>query len=541
MGQVVDQVVSCSVNKCKRLATHMFHVKRMHMEDLWGFRLAYKSTQKIFRIGYRFQRQHCTIHDASYHLCVQASGDLSKLIDFLSDLSARRIQAKSVIQGKVESQFIMYNRNLSQRVNEETSSPFDFLSCYGPVNYMFKQQSELDDDSKSQVMLWLHSAALPDSYQYLESVAARHDVSLVYRNDLARFELRGLHAITVIEKALRLNALTSKKARDVWNTICEHDRNAASLPKDMILCMESDHPLSSSIQKLDQFPKKKQVTTSNQKSRDQLLTVPDHVAQSVQLWSKFVMEEEPKSKLITENNDFSDMTASVMLIQKDGCSTKDGRNGFGSGFDFICSTQHAAHFFAKMAKFNGVLLLGISERNQLRLEQGLMTFPVDYVDSKAFYQEYESSHNRNDSAPEDLLDLLSEVVQTKCLLTSCKPDASVITSDFFQRVHLAFPWGGSPDEYSLIYSCVSTEESDQIKRDKMAVPHIDESRDVIGCVTSTTYSLLRSHAYALGFVSQSDLKILTQDQSNQKTLIVLVGNENSKHLHPAIVRYGTEE
>ena len=75
----------------------------------------------------------------------------------------------------------------------------------------------------------------------------------------------------------------------------------------------------------------------------------------------------------------------------------------------------------------------------------------------------------------------------------------------------------------------------------MAVPHIDESRDVIGCVTSTTYSLLRSHAYALGFVSQSDLKILTQDQSNQKTLIVLVGNENSKHLHPAIVRYGTEE
>ena len=49
------------------LDTHLWHAKRMHMTNLWGFRLAERHSQSGLRAAYRAFAHSAVLHDASYH------------------------------------------------------------------------------------------------------------------------------------------------------------------------------------------------------------------------------------------------------------------------------------------------------------------------------------------------------------------------------------------------------------------------------------------------------------------------------------------
>jgi ribonuclease P/MRP protein subunit POP1 len=152
--------------KPKRLTTHIFHTKRMHMNDLWGFRLAETSCSKIYRVAYRFQRQHSTIHDSSYLICVQLQSiNLDSLIKSLTELTLRKTESLFSLQsmygpeGKREGQFIMYDNS-------------EVLNCLGPVRFLFQQR---DDHDSYSCMLWMHPSTLPESWQYIQQVAEQNN------------------------------------------------------------------------------------------------------------------------------------------------------------------------------------------------------------------------------------------------------------------------------------------------------------------------------------------------------------------------------
>jgi ribonuclease P/MRP protein subunit POP1 len=48
------------------LETHVWHAKRAHMANKWGFRLALTPTEKAFRPSDRAARLGVIVHDASY-------------------------------------------------------------------------------------------------------------------------------------------------------------------------------------------------------------------------------------------------------------------------------------------------------------------------------------------------------------------------------------------------------------------------------------------------------------------------------------------
>lgn len=76
------------------------------------------------------------------------------------------------------------------------------------------------------------------------------------------------------------------------------------------------------------------------------------------------MSMEDKSK--KKKPDFTGKTTNVMLVQVPPAQAAD----FGGGWDFICSSQVAAHFWSKFAKSKHVLPLPIYDRNRLMTEQG---------------------------------------------------------------------------------------------------------------------------------------------------------------------------
>lgn len=147
--------------KSKRLETHIFHAKRMHMSDCWGFRLAIQSSLKIYRVAYRFLRQHVTIHDASYLVCLQLEGSKQQLVKLFSRMTPNFIPRHDMYtSGTREGSFIMH----------ETESKQDF-TCLGPVKFLWKQQ-QVPDDAHRSCWMWLHPASIPQAYPFLQRISA---------------------------------------------------------------------------------------------------------------------------------------------------------------------------------------------------------------------------------------------------------------------------------------------------------------------------------------------------------------------------------
>jgi hypothetical protein len=53
----------------------MWHAKRMHMEDMWGYRLAASPADKGARASYRFSRNEAVIYDMSYYTPERVEGE----------------------------------------------------------------------------------------------------------------------------------------------------------------------------------------------------------------------------------------------------------------------------------------------------------------------------------------------------------------------------------------------------------------------------------------------------------------------------------
>ncbi|KAG2038684.1 ribonucleases P/MRP protein subunit POP1-domain-containing protein [Suillus americanus] len=56
------------------LETHIWHAKRMKMENMWGYRLAVTPTEKSFRPSHRASMHGSILHDSSYHSLIELKG-----------------------------------------------------------------------------------------------------------------------------------------------------------------------------------------------------------------------------------------------------------------------------------------------------------------------------------------------------------------------------------------------------------------------------------------------------------------------------------
>lgn len=87
----------------KWLKTHLWHAKRFHMIERWGYRLPDRPCDKAFRACYRASAQHCLVQDISYYECVQLLGDESVIVEGMKSLgdatTGLSVAAKAYIKG----------------------------------------------------------------------------------------------------------------------------------------------------------------------------------------------------------------------------------------------------------------------------------------------------------------------------------------------------------------------------------------------------------------------------------------------------------
>ncbi|KAJ7644080.1 ribonucleases P/MRP protein subunit POP1-domain-containing protein [Roridomyces roridus] len=111
------------------LETHIWHAKRMRMENMWGYRLAVTPTEKAFRPSHRASVHGAILHDASYQSIIQVSGPekiLRNVLDGCCDLQG---------PGPGAMRYVAGSRTLDTHIYLPGGYPFGLI---GPATIFWK-------------------------------------------------------------------------------------------------------------------------------------------------------------------------------------------------------------------------------------------------------------------------------------------------------------------------------------------------------------------------------------------------------------------
>ncbi|XP_036326858.1 ribonucleases P/MRP protein subunit POP1, partial [Rhagoletis pomonella] len=157
------------------LETHIWHAKRFHMVERWGYRLPQSSCDKTYRACYRASAEHCLLQDMSFYVCIELKGKLADLRQGFTRLTSPKcglsIAAKTYATGRREGSIDLFR---------DSKYPEYAL---GRVSFMWQPTGEAvnEEEIPRTLWLWVHPSAYPAVLEELIKV----------------FELISLSSITV--------------------------------------------------------------------------------------------------------------------------------------------------------------------------------------------------------------------------------------------------------------------------------------------------------------------------------------------------------
>ncbi|KAF7991926.1 hypothetical protein HCN44_010727 [Aphidius gifuensis] len=185
------------------LETHIWHAKRFHMCEKWGYKIANYSNNRGYRSSYRAVAKHCMIQDISYYNIIQLTGSYSILIDKLKVHCKEGLTfgAKIYKNGERQGTLMFYKKN---------NIPIGFIT--------FLWQPFEQNNIKT---LWINSHPSFSKYIIEELIssfefeATIDDTNKFFNNQnlcrmellmnsLNRFRLRGPLTISVLSDTLKL-------------------------------------------------------------------------------------------------------------------------------------------------------------------------------------------------------------------------------------------------------------------------------------------------------------------------------------------------
>ncbi|OBZ71160.1 Ribonucleases P/MRP protein subunit pop1 [Grifola frondosa] len=111
------------------LETHLWHAKRMKMENMWGYRLAVQPTEKSFRPSHRASIHGSILHDASYYMFIEVKGPEDILRQLLNSCCDHQGP------GPGAQRFLTGARTFDTHIYKYRSYPFDLIA---PVTIMWQ-------------------------------------------------------------------------------------------------------------------------------------------------------------------------------------------------------------------------------------------------------------------------------------------------------------------------------------------------------------------------------------------------------------------
>lgn len=166
------------------LETHIWHAKRFHMTERWGFRLAYRPCDKAFRACYRATSAHCLLQDISYYVPILIKGSIESIEKMFSLLTSKScglsVTAKAFISG---------NRAGSLNIFKPQSYPFGYI---GKVEFLWVHTS-----ADPNLMIFVHPSQVKEIdatfSSIINSVESKHIQKKIKLSNLTDISIHLLH------------------------------------------------------------------------------------------------------------------------------------------------------------------------------------------------------------------------------------------------------------------------------------------------------------------------------------------------------------
>ncbi|CAG9793930.1 unnamed protein product [Diatraea saccharalis] len=395
------------------LETHIWHAKRFHMIERWGYRMAYAPCDKAFRACYRATSAHCLIQDISYYTPVHIMGQEAAIKELFSSVTSNScglgICAKAYTDGKREGSIHLYEKN---------TYPFSYI---GKLQFIWDR----NDKSKS-LWLFVHPSQIKqvellltdlinDTFHCTEK---RRKLMNNFSENVKikflpltfnRFRMTGpkshavlAHSIKCIDnlekikenkwiKNLKLSNLYLNERYNYWQNI-KNATSPSQIPSNVVvglvvrdprLCRPK-HRTKSVIENISLDVKPYlDVPTSVSSSPLWDCDVHDSIKKQKLSNTQFI-EHITKTQLVPGEINIDDpilQSIPIVLIQRPGSQHSSKKIGYGSGWDIIIPPGYGLQFWQTFIMF-GARSGGHRESEHLALEMGDYYLPPDSKSGK---------------------------------------------------------------------------------------------------------------------------------------------------------------
>ncbi|CRK86886.1 CLUMA_CG000711, isoform A [Clunio marinus] len=386
--------------KFKWLETHIWHAKRFHMKELWGYKIPFVTTDKRYRANYKAAANHCLVHDLSFFGGIEISGNFDYLGEKFELMTSKdcglTLMAKCYQKGCREGHIDLFKIN---------QYPYGALAR---VSFMWKPSS---DKLRRTLWMFVHPTAYQEVLEELVSLFELQNVShderssdpkittkndsfqrnpkykneensievIELRDTLNRFRLTGPYSNAVIHKSLKpccdsgmsqwMESFVTEDEQ--WKEILENQEKIWKT-------MEFNSPSEFSpfaviglniVDPRTNRPAKRENSKFEQSHvSDLFVDALENISQSP-IWNKEFRDNITKSMMTTaelqklrNQKQLVPGTASIfetkllqpvpiLLIQRPGSSSfNDGRLGLGAGWDIIVPAGYGMSVWLSLLK-----------------------------------------------------------------------------------------------------------------------------------------------------------------------------------------------
>lgn len=404
-GKRVERTASLARRQSDKswLETHIWHAKRMKMENMWGYRLAVTPTEKAFRPSHRAAVHGSILHDASYLGLIELKGVESTIDIVLSQCCDPSGPLKTLSNG-------------SRACHTHIYQPGQFpLGLICPVTVLWRPVSEQDSASNNMRTLWIQCHPAPFSTVYaalhtsisdaLEQLQAGSPTSAPVegvemadlRGRVNVFDIVGPRSSQVLHGALHPVSLNGD-VQEVWPSL-KNLSTPGSIAPGIIIGLSVRDPRLSFPPKNAQptGPASVKVKPTGSLAQSDLWDIAASETQQGPKYKKQELDERrsknlvPGTRLTPARNDDR---VPILLIQKSLPGVSKGQTMY--GWTLIVPSGWGMAFLPSLV-FTGTRIGGQTQKQHQAFETGSLHFPHQYP-CTAEYDEFNRARVKEEKA-----------------------------------------------------------------------------------------------------------------------------------------------
>ena len=353
----------------KWLETHLWHTKRFHMGNLFGWSVPLVHTGRGTVAALRLAQTNCTVQDATWSIdggaVVLCSPSMEALCVTLAKICGE--QAK-ILQDKMVLSGVRWGEGT---VHQHGAFP---LGVIGPARFLFYRQEKNGNSGSAEeyhVAIFVHPAIRGKLYEALSSVAGAGDCECSLdkiAGGLSLIQVRGTNAMNAIRSALRPTPEDDNAMS--WNQMSQSSQAHMTLPHGTIMPVNISPKLST--------------TTSPQTCENVDVAKAKQIKENIiahieQLRGSQSLDLVPSISSIGSNK-----FAALISHRSNNGASQGCHNTASCGWDILCSPGMANEIFLCLNNKGGACAIGLAEAASaaLEAEPPIALFPRDFPDTE---------------------------------------------------------------------------------------------------------------------------------------------------------------